>query len=141
MAGLLKKLKGEKKVTEKTKDAKDGASNDVVVAKSIGKKSKNISKKMDSEAYRCLLKPLITEKATELGAKNQYLFIVPTSANKAQIATKIEHVYGVKPVKVQTANFAGKKVRYGRSQGRKKSWKKAIVVLSAGDKIEIYEGV
>jgi large subunit ribosomal protein L23 len=93
------------------------------------------------QAYRVLIKPLITEKASALAALNKYVFAVDPAMNKIEVKKAIRAVYNVDPIKVNISNFSGKQVRYGRIRGKTKSWKKAIVTLKAGDKIEVYEGV
>jgi len=97
--------------------------------------------KQDPAAYRYLCMPLVTEKATELTMLNKYCFIVPKSVNKSEVLKKITNAYGVKPIKINFVQKAGRLVRYGRSFGETKAYKKAIVTLNAGDKIELYEGV
>jgi large subunit ribosomal protein L23 len=92
-------------------------------------------------AYRVLIKPAITEKATELGALNQYVFIVAINANKIDVAKAIYEVYGVKPVSVNMIKSKGKVITRGRVKGRRKDFKKAIVTLKKGETISIYEGV
>jgi len=92
-------------------------------------------------AYRLLLKPLITEKATHLGAENKYLFVVKVEANKIEIAKAVRAAYGVKPVKVNLIKMRGKHVTRGRITGQRRAWKKAIVTLAPGETIKIYEGV
>lgn len=104
------------------------------------------SKKLKSEsrydgAFRVLIKPLVTEKATELGAKNKYVFVIASKANKIEVAKAINVVYGVKPVSVNIVSMKGKVVTRGRIKGQRKDWKKAIVSLKKGDSIKIYEGV
>ena len=94
-----------------------------------------------NEAYRILVKPLITEKASNLGAHNKYVFVVSLKANKIEVAKAIADTYGVKPVKVNLANVSGKKVARGKVRGQRKDWRKAIVTLPAGQTIKIYEGV
>ena len=86
-----------------------------------------------SKLHSILIRPLITEKATNLGQKNQYVF-------KIQVAQAIEARYGVKPTKVNVLNISGKIVRHGRNTGKTKDWKKAIVILPAGKNIQIHEG-
>lgn len=97
--------------------------------------------KQDSTAFRYLSMPLVTEKATELTMLNKYCFIVPKSANKSEVVKKVINIYGVRPVKVNFVQKAGKLVRYGRRVGETKAYKKAIITLKAGEKIELYEGV
>jgi len=92
-------------------------------------------------SYRVIVKPLITEKATYLSAMNKYAFSVDPKMNKIEIKKAIRTIYKVDPISVNIANFYGKNVRSGRRSGVTKSWKKAIVTLKPGDKIEIYEGV
>ncbi len=92
-------------------------------------------------AFRVLIKPLVTEKASVIGAQNKYVFEVNPSANKIEIAKAIKEVYGIKPISINIIKAKGKDVRYGRTQGRTKNWKKAIVALPAGESIKIYEGV
>lgn len=89
------------------------------------------------DAYKVLIKPLITEKATATGT---YLFAVDPGTNKQEIKKAVRIVYGVTPRKVNVVNFGGKQVRWGRAQGSTKAWKKAIVYLEEGDKIDTFEG-
>lgn len=91
--------------------------------------------------YRILVKPLVTEKVSNLGALNKYVFAVARQANKIEVARAIQEIYGIKPLGVNVINKLGKKARYGRSSGRRKDWKKAIVTLPQGQTIKIYEGV
>jgi len=83
-----------------------------------------------------LLRPIITEKATDQEAKGCYIFEVSLKANKTSIKKVIEEIYGVKPLRVNIIKVRGKRVRYGRSTGKTKTWKKALVFLKKGDKIE-----
>ena len=93
-------------------------------------------------ALDMLLHPYVTEKAAGLkAAGNKYVFMVAPGMNKVEIAKAIRSVYGVNPVNVNVINNLGKLVRYGRSYGRRKDWRKAVVTLKRGDKIEVYEGV
>ncbi len=81
----------------------------------------------------------LTEKATLLSEKhNQYVFRVVPRANKVQIKTAIEKLFGKKVVRVNTCNYAGKKRRERRADyGRTPHWKKAIVTLAKGETIEL----
>lgn len=89
-----------------------------------------------------LKRPLITEKATLLkDSANAVSFAVDSRANKSQIQDAVERLFKVKVVDVKTMNVSGKTKRRGRTVGRRPGWKKAIVVLKAGDKIEFFEGV
>ena len=92
-------------------------------------------------ADRILIKPLVTEKAAEFSAVGKYIFVVNPKMNKVEVKKAVRQIYGVDPIRVNMTNVRGRQVRYGRVAGKTKSWKKAIVTLKAGDKIEIYEGV
>lgn len=80
----------------------------------------------------------LTEKATRLSeVLNQYVFRVAPTANKIEIRKAIETLFKTKVVRVNTANYAGKKKRERRPDfGRRPHWKKAIVTLKAGEKID-----
>ncbi len=106
-----------------------------------GKTEETEKKSRSSRAYRILIKPLVTEKATNLGALNKYIFAVSPKANKIEIAKAVEEVYGIKPIGVNIIKVRGKIVRSGRISGERKDWKKAIVALPEGKTIKIYEGV
>ncbi len=93
------------------------------------------------EFHNILRRPLITEKssmAKELA--NQITFEVAPTANKIEIRQAVEEVFKVKVFDVRTANFQGKKKRYGRFLGRRAHWKKAVVTLAPGESIEFFEG-
>ena len=84
-----------------------------------------------------LLQPVITEKATILaGENNCYVFEVAQQANKISIKKAIAEIYNFTPIRVNIVKTKGKKVRYGRSQGRTKNKKRALVFLKKGDQIE-----
>ena len=89
-----------------------------------------------------IVKPVVTEKSNLLIAeKNQYTFIVNKYASKPQIKNAVEEIFKVKVLDVQTAHFLGKKVRRGLVIGKKADWKKAVVTLAQGDRIEVFEGL
>jgi|YNPMSStandDraft_1061717.scaffolds.fasta_scaffold09304_5 large subunit ribosomal protein L23 len=93
-----------------------------------------------------IIKPLSTEKMTQLGEKlNKYGFIVHKKANKLQIKKAIEKLYNVKVVSVNTMLYRGKRVvrytRRGWIEGRKDAFKKAIVTLAEGQKIDFYSNI
>lgn len=94
-----------------------------------------------SLAYRVLVQPMVSEKATQAEMHGTYTFMVAAEATKTEIAVAIEQVYGVKPEKVRTINVEGKRLRFGRFTGRRKDFKKAIVTLPKGATISIHEGV
>ncbi len=92
-------------------------------------------------AYGIIRRPLITEKAQNLTAANKYAFEVDKRANKLQIKEAIEIAFSVNVAAVNTLMMKGKVRRYGRAATKQPDWKKAIVTLVPGDKIELFEGV
>ena len=97
-------------------------------------------------ANEIILKPIVTEKLTILGEKlNRYGFVVDTKANKLQIKKAIEELYGVGVAEVNTLRYSGKvKSRFTKSgviSGNKNAFKKAIITLVEGDKIDFYSNI
>ena len=93
------------------------------------------------EARDILIRPLITERTTELMEDGKYVFVVDKRANKIQIAEAVAEVFKVTVQKVNTVNVKGKKkrMRLGRgAAGKTASYKKAIVKLAAGETIEFF---
>ena len=88
-------------------------------------------------AWRILKNAHITEKATDLEEANKYIFNVYPQRNKNEIKKAVENIYGVEVTSVNVVNIPAKKRRLGRSQGWKQGYKKAIVSVAAGQKIEI----
>lgn len=86
-------------------------------------------------------KPIVTEKSTRLMEMNKYCFMVDRRANKIQIKEAIETIFNVRVLDVNTMQMLGKMKRMGRYEGRRPSWKKAIVTLEPGSRIEFFEGV
>ncbi|MEK9130009.1 MAG: 50S ribosomal protein L23 [Patescibacteria group bacterium] len=119
-----------KKTIKENKEIKK-VTKEVVVSK------KNVSEKLNyKDAYRILIRPINTEKTTNLAILNQYVFEVAKNANKVEIQKAIRAVYNVKPINVNIVIVKGKNVRYGKAKGKTKDWKKAIVSLKQGEKIE-----
>jgi large subunit ribosomal protein L23 len=88
-----------------------------------------------------LLRPLMTEKSMQQKDDlNAVTFQVRADANKVEIRQAVEKVFNVRVVDVRTANRQGKWKRMGRFEGRRADWKKAMVTLAPGDKIELVEG-
>ncbi|MBI2215911.1 MAG: 50S ribosomal protein L23 [Candidatus Rokubacteria bacterium] len=96
---------------------------------------------MTRSAREILIRPLMTEKSMrQKDDENTVTFQVLPDANKVEIRNAVESVFNVKVAEVRTANFEGKLKRMGRHQGRRPSWKKAIVRLAPGHTIELVEG-
>jgi large subunit ribosomal protein L23 len=88
-----------------------------------------------------LIRPLMTEKSMQQKeALNTVAFRVRPDANKVEIRAAVESVFNVKVSAVRTASYEGKLKRMGRFQGRRADWKKAVVTLAPGHKIDLVEG-
>ena len=93
-------------------------------------------------AYDIIIKPVITEQSMEATEEKKYVFQVANDANKIEIKKAIEEIFGVKVEKVNTIRMEGKMKRMGVHVGRRASWKKAMVKLTADSKtIEFFEGM
>lgn len=97
-------------------------------------------------SYDIIKRPIITEKSMQVLTDKEgneikrYTFEVPKTVNKLEIKYAVEEVFGVKVAKVNTMNYMGKLKRMGRYEGRRPSWKKAIVTLTADSKsIEFFD--
>ena len=93
-----------------------------------------------------IFKPIITEKMTEKGEKlNQFGFIVDKTANKIQVKTEVEELYGVQVLSVNTMNYSGKRksrnTKSGVISGKTKAFKKAIVTLAEGETIDFFSNI
>src|SRR5579859_7641577 len=90
-----------------------------------------------------IVRPLITERSAQLKEKNKYSFEVSPEATKKEIKNAVETIFKkekVEVTKVNTANVPAKVRRFGRSMSKSYRWKKAIVTLKPGQKIEFFEG-
>ena len=97
-------------------------------------------------SYDIIKRPIITEKSMKVETDREgneikkYTFEVPKTVNKLEIKYAVEEVFGVKVAKVNTMNYEGKLKRMGRNEGRRASWKKAIVTLKPDSKtIEFFD--
>lgn len=129
--GFKNKKKKEQK--EQKIEVKAPADTKILAEKPVGK-----TKKRDVKIAPAILnKPQITEKATFLMEKNQYIFQVFKDATKPEVKKAVEEVYGVDVEKVRIINVGRKKKRLGRTTGWTKGYKKAIVTLKKGQEIEL----
>jgi len=94
---------------------------------------------MKTDPYYIVKGPVVTEESTlQMDTRNQYAFRVDPRANKTQIRDALETIFNVKVVSINTMNYRGKRVgRRPRARGKRADWKKAIVTLREGDKIDI----
>jgi len=91
---------------------------------------------------KVLVKPILTEKASSSNEKGKFVFVVDKNANKIQIKNAVESTYDVKVISINTMNVLGKSVskstKTGVVNGRKPSYKKAVVQLKEGEFIDFY---
>jgi large subunit ribosomal protein L23 len=91
----------------------------------------------EKELHAVLVRPLLTERGTRLQEKsNQYVFQASLQASKTDIQAAVEKMFKVKVERVRTMVLPGKFRRYGRGGGMKPDWKKAIVTVAKGQKID-----
>jgi large subunit ribosomal protein L23 len=94
------------------------------------------------KAYDIIIKPVLSEKSYDGIAIKDYTFIVAKSATKTEVKQAVEEIFNVKVDRVNVVNYQGKIKRMGRTQGRRPSFKKAYVKLSAESKpIEFFESL
>jgi large subunit ribosomal protein L23 len=94
------------------------------------------------DPHQIIIRPVISEKSYNLiESEGQYTFQVDRRANKNQIKHAIESAFDVRVQKVNTAHVKRKPKRQGLTRGRTSTWKKAVVKLAEGDRIELFEGV
>jgi len=97
---------------------------------------------MSRDIFHIIRRPVVTEKSSKLDETlNQVVFEVDPRATKDQIRDAVEKIFKVKVLKINTLRFRGKPVRRGAVITRRSNWKKAVVTLREGDKIDFYEGV
>jgi len=93
------------------------------------------------EVHDIIISPLVTEKSTiQREGQNQYSFKVNKRANKIEIKEAVERLFKVKVRDVRTTTIRGKVKRLGRRFGKRPDWKKAIVTVKEGDRIDFLEG-
>ena len=94
------------------------------------------------DPHQVIIRPVISEKSYNLiETEGQYTFQVDRRANKNQIKQAVEQAFDVKVHKVNTANMKSKPKRQGITRGRTANWKKAVIRLQPGERIELFEGV
>ena len=95
-------------------------------------------------AWNTIVRPVVSEKSTVLGEEGKYVFEVAPDANKIQIKAAVEEAFANKKINVAAVHILhvpGKVRRRGRSVGKTRSWKKAIVTLKSGQRLDLFEGV
>jgi large subunit ribosomal protein L23 len=92
------------------------------------------------DARTVIISPVVSEKSYALIGEGKYTFRVDDRAHKTQIAQAVHEVFGVEVAQVRTAKVRPKPKRRGLTSGRTRAWKKAIVQLAPGERIELFEG-
>ncbi|HDP70140.1 MAG TPA: 50S ribosomal protein L23 [Actinobacteria bacterium] len=93
-----------------------------------------------SDPNKIIIRPVISEKSYDFIEKGKYVFEVHPDAKKIDISRAVENIFNVVVTKVNTMFVKGKIKKQGRTFGRTKNWKKAVVTLREGDRIEFFEG-
>lgn len=125
-------VKSVEEQTEKQREVKKEKSSEGAISVAKTRKTKGTI-----WAYRILKTPHVSEKATGLTEKNQYVFKVWPGVNKFEIKDAVEDLYGVDVISVKIINVPRKKRRLGRISGWRKKYKKAIIEVKEGQKIEV----
>lgn len=143
---LLDIFKKKKKTTEKKKEPAEVESKPLAsqpAGRVLGAKAARPTRlvtrsgRAGGQAWRVLKEPHVSEKATDLTAKNQYVFKIYQKANKIEVRKAVENLYNVNVREVKIIRVPAKKRRLARIEGQRKGYKKAIVKLKEGQKIEV----
>ena len=126
---IKKTLKSEEEDSSATREQRERSSR-----RMTAKSEKRVSGAL---LHGIVKNPRITEKASLLQSKNQYVFEVDLKACKPEIKKAIESIFKVHVVKINTINVLGRQVRVGRHEGKSADFKKAIITLMEGEKIDI----
>jgi large subunit ribosomal protein L23 len=92
------------------------------------------------DVRQVIIRPIVSEKSYALIAQNKYTFRVHPNAHKTQIRAAVQEIFDVEVAEVKTITVRSKPKRRGYTSGKTRSWKKAIVLLAPGDRIELFEG-
>ena len=92
-------------------------------------------------SHEVLIRPVVTEKNTMLSDQDKYVFEVHRDANKIEIGRAVAEVFNVQVKSVNVLKVPGKARIWKRQRGMTRSWKKAIVTLAPGNRIELFQGV
>ena len=110
-------------------------------AKKVAEPKAVPTKMVSAFTARTLLAPLITEKAAHLADAGVYAFLVPVTANRVAVGQAFRDMYKVTPVKVNIIRVHGKEHRFGGTTSRQADWKKALVTVKKGTRIDIFEKI
>ncbi len=151
--GIINRFKKEKEQTAKESVAKKvtEAEKKVVATKKpvssksekkeISKDSKKAATSVSKISLQTLVRPIVSEKSAQLNDNFVIVFEVARNANRVQVRNAFRELYKVTPVKVNIMNVRGKRVRFGRIIGKRNDYKKALITLPKGTRVDIFEGV
>lgn len=137
MAFLDKLFKFKKKPFGGTKPAQVSVAKKSQLSKP--KKEKEEEAHGSGKLAHVIIRPHISEKSSTLQVLNKYIFEVNPYTTKHEVKRAIKDLYGVLPTIVKMINIRGKQLRFGKTSGQTKRWKKAIVTLPAGKTIDVYK--
>lgn len=137
---FLKRKKQVEKAKEKTEKNPEKKAGEVKVAKKVKEeviKTPAAKTKTTKFSYEAIKQPHISEKASYLSEKDQYIFEVSPNYNKNEIKNAVQGIYGVDVLSVNVIKIPAKKRRLGKTEGFRKAYKKAVIKIKEGQKIEI----
>ena len=137
MAFIDKVLRWKKKPFKKAEDISDASKKGK--GSKAAKVSENSNEKGSGAYSHVLTRPHISEKSSMLQEKRQYVFEVSPSTTKHDVALAIADLYKVVPTAVNMVQVRGKQIRFGRTEGSTRGWKKAIITLPEGKSIDTYK--
>lgn len=130
-----------KQVVDKAEEKKAKKPKKAAAAKKGEKATEKIATSASKRATETILGPIVTEKTAQLSDKGVMVFRVAKNANRVMVRQAVRELYKVNPVNVNIINVRGKRVKFGRQEGKRIDIKKALVTLPKGTRIDIFEGV
>jgi large subunit ribosomal protein L23 len=145
---IFDRFKKDKEAVSKKSQApkRKVASSKLKVESGKKTKAKSTTKKkavsmLSYAATSTILAPVVSEKSAQLADSNVLVFKVAKTANRVQVRNAFRELYKVTPLRVNIINNRGKRVRFGRVEGKRSDWKKAMIFLPKGVNVDIFEGV
>ncbi len=136
--GLFNRTKKPAAKADEKKEEKKEAAEAPVKAVKKAEKAEKAAPRETGDAYRVLLRPLVTEKTTAMAARGGYGFEVSMTANKVEIKKAVKNLYGVDVAAVRVLRVFGKPVRSRTGSARRAAWRKAYVTLKKGQTIDVF---
>ncbi|MFH1712253.1 MAG: 50S ribosomal protein L23 [Patescibacteria group bacterium] len=113
--------------------------------KKVDKQDKKSPDKIATSASKrstaTILEPIVTEKTAKLSDQGVIVLKVAKNANRIMVRQAVRELYKVNPIKINIINVRGKRVNFGRQRGKRVDYKKALVILPKGTRVDIFEGV